>query len=292
MKKSTKSTKTTRSRKTKNAPRRSVLQVSTQSAATGQPVGLPAGAILLFGGLCLVVLGWAVYLGLSWVGNQLFVRNDRFVLDTIEIKTDGVMPEDVLVERAKVKKGSNLFDLTLPEVRRRLEAHPKIKEARVRRYLPDRLAITVSERVPLARLGRTFAGQNWLVSADGLLIQKSGRSKNLPFLKGVGFNLGLGDSVWEGPAQEALEYLEILMNMPGHKRELLAVREISVGHPDYLDWRLSNGYQLLMPRNGDFVEKLEEASRAIHREETQSGGPRNRVFDLTLDAPHLIGAPL
>jgi len=283
---------TKRKRRTKEPKRRSVLQVTTQSAAAGQPVGLPAGALLLFGGLCLMVLGWAAYLGIRWTGDQLFVRNERFMLQSFDIQTDGTIPEEVLVERTKVKEGSNLFEVELPEVRRRLEAHPKIREARIRRYLPGRLSITVSERVPLARLGRTFAGQNWLVSSDGLLIQKSARSKNLPFLKGVGFNLGLGDSVWEGPAREALEYLKIRMDFPAHKRELLDVREISVGHPDWLDWRLSNGYQLLLPREGDFVAKLEEASRAIHREETQSGGPRNRVFDLTLEAPHLIGAPL
>ncbi|GEM_PF-1082918 len=281
-----------RKRTAKTPQRRSVLQVSTQSAAVGQPVGLPAGALLLFGGLCLVVVGWAAYLGIRWTGDQLFIQNDRFTLDTIDVKTDGIITEDFLIEKSKVKVGSNLYEIDLPEVRRRLETQPKIREARVRRYLPGQLSIHVAERVPLARLGRTFGGQNWLVSADGLLIQKSGRSKELPFIRGVGYNLGLGDSVWDGPAKEALEYLEILNDFPAHKRDLLHVWEISVGHDDFLDWRLRNGYRLKMPRDGDFVKKLEEATRTIHREETLPGGPQNREFDLTLDAPHLIGAPL
>jgi hypothetical protein len=128
-----------------------------------------------------------------------------------------------------------------------------------------------------------------LISSDGLLIRKSGQAKHLPFVKGVGFNLDTGDSIANGPAQAALDYLEILKNFPAKKRELLDVHEISVGHPDYLDWRLRNGYQLLMPRQGDFVDMLEKASRLIQENETRNLGIH--ILDLRPDAPQVIGAP-
>lgn len=269
--------------------RPSVLRVSTQSASTAHAAGLPAGALLLFGGLCLIVAGWGVWLCLQWTGRLLFTENDRFALRELEAKSDGVIPQKVLVAWSGIEEQRNLYEVQLSAVRNRLESRPIIRHAIVRRHLPGRISMTVNERVPLARLGRTPAGQNWLVSTEGILIRKSTQSKHLPFLKGVGYNLGLGDTIGDGPATEALSYLKILGDMPAAKRELLDVHDISVGHPEYLDWRLRNGYQLLMPREGDFVKALERASRMIHQNEQEELGAR--VLDLRPDAALAIGSP-
>lgn len=269
--------------------RPSVLRVGTQKASASHPVGLPAGALLLFGGLCLVVAGWGVWVCLQWTGRLLFTENERFSLREREAKSDGVIPGNVLVEWSGIGDQTNVYDVKLSTVRERLERRPIIRHAIVRRHLPDRISMTVNERVPLARLGRTPGGQNWLVSEDGILIRRSPKSKHLPFLKGVGFNLGLGDSIAEGPATEALAYLELLRDMPAAKRELLDLHEISLGHPEYLDWRLRNGYQLLMPREGDFVKVLERASRLIHQNEQEQLG--TQVLDLRPDAALAIGSP-
>jgi cell division protein FtsQ len=170
-----------------------------------------------------------------------------------------------------------------------MERRPIIRRAMVRRHLPDRISLTVNERVPLARLGRTPMGQNWLVSADGVLIGKSVRNRTLPFIKGIGFNLDLGDNIGEGRAKEALAYLVIWSDLSANKRELLDIQDISVGHPEYLDWRLRNGYQLLLPREGDFDQLLQRASRLIHENEQRQLNAQ--VLDLRPEAALVIGSP-
>jgi cell division protein FtsQ len=234
------------------------------------------------------VAGWGVWLCLQWTGRLLFTENPRFAIREVEAKSDGVIPESVLREWANVRPGSNLFAVDLPLVQYRLKQQPIIRQAMVRRHLPDRISITVNERLPLARLGRTRDGQNLLVSADGTLIRKSPRSKHLPFLKGVGFNLDVGDQIGDSLAKEALAYLVVWSELSTTKRELLDIQDISVGHPDYLDWRLRNGYQLLLPREGDFEQLLQRASRLIHYNEQHNVSARE--LDLRPDAPLVIGA--
>ncbi len=266
--------------------RSSVL--SPQGKRIGNDSGLPAGALLIFGGLSLLVLLWGFFLFLGWLGSILFSGNSRFDLQQVEARSDGVLPEAMLVEWAGVEDGSNLFDLDLPEIRERLESNAIIRKAVLRRQLPDSLLITVNERVPLARLGQVEGRMNWLVDEEGVILQKSFQHKHLPFLLGVTDPLMLGTDISEGRAESALNYLAVLRDMPAIKRELLAVQVIGLGNPDYLDWRLRDGRRLELPRDSDPKDVLEEASRILY--EAQAKRLPQRAFNLRPDGPNKIGA--
>jgi len=273
--------------KPKQKRRSSVLQVST--TASSPAVGLPAGAFFLFGGLCLLVVGWGIWLVVGWMHTLLFTENDRFLLERIQARTDGVLTEEILQEWTGVEPGVNLYELELPELRARLESHAIIRQALVRRTLPNGLEVAVKERVPIARMGRVEGRLNWLLDKDGVLIQKSFQSKHLPFLVGVRQNVTLGESVLEGPAQHALKCIEELLMLPPKMRELLRVHVISVGHPDYLDLRTRDGFQILLPRKDEYVDLLSRASRTVfditQREDS------NRLINLTPDGRNVIVGP-
>lgn len=266
--------------------RSSVLQVSTTSTAS--PVGLPAGALLLFGGLTLMIVVYGLVLLFGWFGELLFTGNERFTIRTVAARSDGVLPEAMLLEWSGVAKGDNLYEIDLAEVRHRLEKHAIVKRAVVKRRLPATLSITVNERVPIARMGRVEGTMNWLVDREGVLIQKSFQSKHLPFVLGVRQNVTLGDSVAEGPAAPVLAYLEILKDMPAKKRDLLEVHVVSVGHPDFLIWDLRSGIRLRMPREGDFRKVLERASRMVYASRVENRDLE--FFDLLPEGPNKIGA--
>jgi cell division septal protein FtsQ len=234
------------------------------------------------------MLGWGLWLFFGWMGELLFTDNQRFTLQRLEARSNGVLPEGILLEWSGLERGTNLYEVDLADVRSRMERHPIIRRAVIQRQLPDQLTVAVYERVPLARTGQVEGHMNWLVDEEGVLIQKSFQSKHLPFLLGAGTDLTLGARVDEGPAGPALRYLTVLKEMPGKIRSLLPVHAISVGLPDYLDVRLKNGLDILLPRTGDFEDLLMEASRGIY--EIQSQNLDLTVLDMRPEGRNKIGA--
>lgn len=275
------------SKKTQPARRSSVLQVS--AAGKAPAVGLPAGAFLLFGGLCLLMFGWGIWLLMTWMGELLFTENSRFTVNRIEARSDGLLPESILQSWSKVGPGDNLFAVNLKEVRQRLETHAIVKRAVVQRKLPDTLRLAVNERVPIARMGQVEGRMNWLLDDEGVLIKKSFESKHLPFILGVKQDVRLGDSIASGPGGPVLPYLMALRDMPGKIRDLLPVHVVSVGHPDFLDFRLKDGFQIYFPRDGNVQELLMEASRGLY--EIQSQNLNITFLDMRPEGQNKIGAP-
>lgn len=267
--------------------RNSVLQVTT--TATAGPVGLPAGAFFLFGGLCLLVVGWGILLFAGWIHTVLFTGNDRFLLQRIEARTDGVLSEELLQEWTGLETGVNVYELDLPDLRTRLETHPIVRRALVRRRLPDGIEVAVNERVPIARMGQVEGRLNWLLDKDGILISKSFQSKHLPFLLGVRQNVTLGESVLEGPAAHALQMVEDWLSLPTKIKEQLQIHAISVGHPDYLDVRTSDGFQILLPREDDYQDLLTDCSRAVY--EIVSRGLDDRYINRVPEGRNVIVGP-
>ncbi|MCC5844272.1 MAG: FtsQ-type POTRA domain-containing protein [Verrucomicrobia bacterium] len=266
-----------------------LLHVTARAKSAPVGDGMTLAAVWVVAGLCLLIAGWGLWMLAGGMGRLLFSNNPRFNLTTVEARTDGVLPEALLVEWAGVPREANLFQISLPTVRDRLEKNPIIRQAVVRRRLPGTLEIGVNERVPIARMGQVEGHMNWLVDVEGVLIRKSFQDKHLPFLLGVPQNVTLGDTIAQGRAADGLEYLARLREMPALKRDLFDVRMISVGHPDYLDARLSDGSKVLLPRGEDARRVLEEATRMIDLARRQQR--ELTYFDLRPRGENRIGAP-
>lgn len=265
----------------------SVLRVSTTAKAPS--VGLPAGAILLFGGLCLLMLGWGIWLLMTWMGELLFTENARFRVAKVEARSDGLLSESLLQSWTKVETGDNLFAVDIKQVRQQLETHPIVKQGVVQRKLPDTLSVVVYERVPIARMGQVEGGMNLLLDEEGIITNKSFTSKHLPLLRGVDVNVRLGDDISGGKAGPVLPYLVALRNMPGKIRDLLPVKDVIVGNPDMLVFRLKDNFDIYFPMEGNVEELLMEASRAIydiHHKNLNLGN-----LDMRPTGPNKIGAP-
>lgn len=266
-----------------------VLHLASTTTTASNSAGIPYGALFLFGGVILVIVLWGIWLLFGAMGRLLYADNPQFALETVEARTDGVLPETILVEWSGVHAGDNLFDIDLESVRRKLERNAIIRKALVRRKLPNGLMLVVNERIPIARMGRVEGRMNWLMDGEGVIIKKSFQAKQLPFLVGVIGDVTLGDDISGSKAREALAYLRVLREMPALKRDLLDVSVISVGHPDFLDFRLRDTTQVLLPREGDRRQLLEQATRQIHEARLQ--GLQLGMFDLRPAGNNKIGAP-
>lgn len=126
-------------------------------------------------GRALLALGVLAVLGAVTVP-ALLLRNElehdnRFrIAGTASIEADGLTQ----VARTEILPvfgediGKNIFFVHLDQRRRDLEAIPWVKHARVMRVLPNRIRVTLEERVPVAFT--QINGETGLVDADGVLL--------------------------------------------------------------------------------------------------------------------------
>lgn len=129
-------------------------------------------------GLAIVCLCATAPLGAKFAYESIFFENEEFVLNRLNVQTDGVLRQHHVLEVSNVAVGMRLMDLDLRGIRERIEKLPVVDEVVVSREMPDKLNILVRERTPVAwvscpplgvRPGNTERG--FLVDEDGILFR-------------------------------------------------------------------------------------------------------------------------
>ena len=69
-----------------------------------------------------------------------------------QVKSQGVIPQHVLIQWTGLQPGDNLLAFQLAEIKRSLELSPFVQEASVERLFPETLRIQVQERRPIAQI--------------------------------------------------------------------------------------------------------------------------------------------
>ena len=137
--------------KNRRLAREQVLDVKLRSsqirAARARMLGVSLGVVfvVVFG----VLLLWRTG---QWVLDRLVYENSAFVIEQIDIQTDGNIPLQQLRRWSGVRPGQNLFALDLATVRRDLLLVSMIQSASIERILPHTLRIRVVEREAVAQL--------------------------------------------------------------------------------------------------------------------------------------------
>ncbi len=139
--------------------------------------------------LCIYGLPVALIALVIWGANQLWPRvaapaaleDPAYTLKTISVETDGTVPRERILEIAGIREGQNLFEADLKTIHERLMSHAQFRDAGVRRELPDKLSISVSERRPvalvaptrqeLAKIAEIAPSARWMIDATGMLLE-------------------------------------------------------------------------------------------------------------------------
>lgn len=119
----------------------------------------------------------AALVGMVWGGIELY-RNSYFEdffgseskpISRLEFKTDGAITGAWLNGYLKIKRGTKLADVNIFAIKQSLDAMSQIKSSKVERLYPDVLRITISERVPIAKVSRRvdFQTRVFLMDSDG-----------------------------------------------------------------------------------------------------------------------------
>jgi cell division protein FtsQ len=91
----------------------------------------------------LCVLGVGLLYGYRWL-----TASPYLALKDITVSGNSRLTNGDILNLAKVKLGDNCLNTNIAEVERNISANPWVKAATVRREFPNKLVITISERVP------------------------------------------------------------------------------------------------------------------------------------------------
>jgi cell division protein FtsQ len=167
----------------------------------------------------LAVLGVATW----WVTNSAI-----FNLRTLEIRGNHHLSKTQVARLGDLTAEVNVL-WTLPgTIERRLERHPRIREAHVSRTLPSTLTVVVKERRPVAVLPESGA----VVGPDGKVLGKKPQTGALPVISTTPIVGGE-----EKPA--ARDGLAVARAMPPKLRRL--VQDINVGTTGRIELHLRDG---------------------------------------------------
>jgi cell division septal protein FtsQ len=228
------------------------------------------GLVLL---VAVLVLGVGLFVVKS-AGRSLFSENPLFTLRRLEVRSGRVVPPDLVKEYTKVQEGINLFAPNIRSIRR--EFLGKVHGARgieISRDLPDRMVVTVTERVPLAVIGMN----GFLVTdRDGVVFVMRSGTREMPVIKGFSGTALKPGARLRGMASAALQVLEACSN-PDLGIDLSAV---DIENRDFLVLLLGDGKSARLSwdkmeeatpeSRRNLMNKLQNLSRALQTKESQT----------------------
>jgi hypothetical protein len=196
----------------------------------------------------LVIVGMAG-LGLSFGFRHLqrlfFRGNPKFALKSLQIKAGNTVSIESIRQATGLREGANIFSFDLPGIRSTfLRTVPNVRDIRLERHLPGTMLVSVFERVPMARLGRSGGD---IVDFDGYLFKVQPAQESLldtlPVLTGEEWaDLKPGQRIGERP-RSALTVLDAADAM----RLGFRIAAIDTTEPHYLLLQTTDRHEIGLP---------------------------------------------
>jgi cell division septal protein FtsQ len=186
--------------------------------------------------------------GVRYTGRQLFTRNNEYAIRHLDLNSDGRLKTWHIREYAGLEEGMNLFSVDIRKIRRDLESVPLVRSVTVQRRLPDTLAVRITERVALARLGARRSGLPLAVDREGYVLGPSARSPALPAITGLPLRgLRPGSYLDDPVIRDALKVLDVCDTT--RLNDYIKIERVDVHDPDFLELQLETGPRVQLARN-------------------------------------------
>lgn len=159
----------------------------------------------------------------------------------VSVESGEMVKADVIAENLGLRTGGNLATIDFKEKREALlRKVPNLRDIRIRRFLPDRVSVTIEERKPIARVGvlkrKTDTGK--VADAEGMVFFCARGTKLLPvILEKPAQGTSAGHRL-ENRAQAALRLI-----CACHDTEFqeLGILDVDITHPDWLLATINTG---------------------------------------------------
>jgi len=195
------------------------------------------------------------------LGVFLMLKNAAyFRLQTIEV-IDRIHATDINKGNLlKIYKGRNIFDINIASMSQQIKSdYPVIKDAVVRRILPDKIQIDVIPRIPVAKIK---LNENYPIDKVGMILSPGMRSKDIPVI--TGFSMWLrprtGEVIKNNRIAKALELISAL-----NKSSLTLkykVAAIDASNHRNLSFYMDNGIEVKIGGE-DFPKRIENLKKNL-----------------------------
>ena len=145
--------------------------------------------------------------------HDLLTQCGYFAIETIEVKgLQNLRPEQIK-KQCRIDTGTNMLAINLDLARKRLLAHPWIREAAIARELPSKIVISIQEQSALAVID---FGESFLMDRQGDPFKKQAASdetymqNHLPVISGLGLcDLDRNNKFKGRPHQAVMKILKL-----------------------------------------------------------------------------------
>ena len=120
-----------------------------------------------------LALAASVTWGGWWIRENWMSRIPSLAVREVVVEVDGVLSPDEIRRLAGVPPGRNILSVDLPQLRDRLQHHPRIASARIMVEFPGSLLIKIRERLPLVAvepLSKNGLQARYLLDESGHLL--------------------------------------------------------------------------------------------------------------------------
>ena len=206
-----------------------------------------------------------------------------FRVETILVSGTVRYTEDDVRQACGVEPGSNMYMLNKFEVQRQLrEALPYIEDVRIRRVLPDKLVITVTECSHVYAV--TQEDVAWVFSSSGRIVDRmeSYEARYLPQVDGCQLLApALGTKIetdFEKDRDTRQDSLLALLKAAEAANEVGRISGYHLGDPERLSIDYAGRFEVRMPYEADYSYMLTYLGLVME----QLGSNESGIIDLTI----------
>ncbi len=118
----------------------------------------------------------------------LFTKTDFFNVTVIEVINNNKLTNDEIIMASGLVRDENIFIINISDLENNLTTLPYIKEADIKRSLPNKIIMNVKERVDFMII--SYIGSVLCLDNEGVLINISTtkENKNIPIINGLQIN--------------------------------------------------------------------------------------------------------
>ena len=218
-----------------NRKRNTVTTVGGRAAeVSGRRVNRTVTTVLIL--IFAFLTGIVLWLTLQKLGEELLLTNPEYRIAAIDIVSDGQRVSPAKVKQwAEIETGMNTHVVDIGKIRKALLRVPVIKSVDIKRILPDRIEIRISERLPMACMGlHRVMG----VDQTGYVFTIAPPPTVMPVIMGYVEQISPGARL-QGRLYNAVEVVDVLNRTP--LGGLMKVEVIDVREPDCLLLKLTEG---------------------------------------------------
>lgn len=135
-----------------------------------------------------------------------FFTSQLFNVDKIIVKGNERFTEESIVQISQVETGLNLFKLKSSKIASRLEKEPYIRDVKIKKKLPDKLIINVTERKACAfiKIDKDYV----LIDDQGYVLERRNKKPKLTQLTGLNVKEDKSGEVIK--VEQEKEFIDIL----------------------------------------------------------------------------------